>query len=1242
MILHKKTSPTKNFSRLPFVLPISNLVDLQRKSFYEFLQADMLPEKRRERGLQAVFKDVFPIANSDASLKLHFVNYSVSEPRCTEDEAIANGVSYTFTLKAKLRLEVNSPGWRKPEFRENDVFICDLPQMTSRGTFVLNGSERVIVSQLHRSPGVSFERDEEKGMSTFGNQLYQGRIIPYRGAWVELEFDQNNVLYVKIDRKHKFLFTILLRAIGYETDEKILTSFYKVKLVKTTDRSLLGCITAKDINIPGRKTAHTVEPLVHANVKLDEDLIKQLRNAKIKTVPVIEADPRDVIIHNTLLRDPLRKSRDLSEIRHRAVLDIFHNLHRLDYMDEKRAREFLDHLLFKSIRRYDLTRVGRYKINKKLGDTFKEMRLTLPPETKRTLTPEDILATVMYLNNLVNGTGGAVDDIDHLGSRRVRPVGELLENQLRQGFYHMARLTRDKMNMQVSDEVEPRDIINTAPVSGTVRQFLGTSQLSQFMDQVNPLASLTHERRLSAIGPGGLHRKRAGFEVRDVHYTHYGRICPIETPEGPNIGLICSMALYARVNEYGLLESPYRKVRNGRVTSEIEYLTGDQEDEYTIAQANAPVDSDGNFKSDLILCRRRGNFPLASPKEINYMDVSPKQLVGASAGLIPFLEHDDANRALMGSNMQRQAVPLLRPEPPLVGTGIEKEVAYDSGVMAISRNEGMVMEVTSNRIIIESGNSHHPDVYYLKKYQKSNQETCLNQHPLVKTGEHVKKGQVIADGSATQNGELALGRNVLVAFMSWEGYNFEDAIVVSERLLKEDMFSSVHIKEETVSARDVHIGMEEITADISGVGIEMLRNLTSDGVIRVGANVHPGDILVGKVAPKGKSRPTPEERLLRVIFGKKSEEVDNVSLYANPGVEGVVLDVKIFERHDRQSSHSKAQEAEQKRKLRAWIRKHKKQIDNQLKTRLQELDHLRRTKQITGEQCEREKKQERAVNEVNIRELDEKLQRGLKRLSVGDELPLNVHKLVKVYIASRRKLSVGDKLAGRHGNKGVVACILPVEDMPYLPDGTPVDVVLNPLGVPSRMNVGQIFETMLGWAADKQNCRMVSPVFDGATEDDVIRELEKAGLPKSGKTVLCDGRTGEPFQEQVTVGSMYVMKLMHMVEDKLHARSTGPYSLITRQPLGGKAQFGGQRFGEMEVWAVEGYGAASILQEFLTLKSDDIEGRERLLISLIKGSVPEKPGIPESFRVLLQELRALGLNVEIQKSKAKSWTEVGK
>jgi DNA-directed RNA polymerase subunit beta len=578
----------------------------------------------------------------------------------------------------------------------------------------------------------------------------------------------------------------------------------------------------------------------------------------------------------------------------------------------------------------------------------------------------------------------------------------------------------------------------------------------------------------------------------------------------------------------------------------------------------------------------------------------------------------------------------------LVGTGIEKEIAYDSGVMTISRNEGIVMEVTSDRIIVESGNSHHPDVYYLKKYRKSNQETCLNQHPLVKTGEHVKKGQVIADGSATQNGELALGRNVLVAFMPWEGYNFEDAIVVSERLLKEDMFSSVHIKEETVSARDVHIGMEEITADISGVGTEMLRNLTSDGVIRVGANVHPGDILVGKVAPKGKSRPTPEERLLRVIFGKKSEEVDNVSLYANPGVEGVILDVKIFERHDRQSSHSKAQEAEQKRKLRAGIRKHKKQIDNQLEIRLQELDNLRHIKQITGEQCEREKKQERAVHEVNIKELDEKLQRGLERLSAGDELPLNVHKLVKVYIASRRKLSVGDKLAGRHGNKGVVACILPVEDMPYLPDGTPVDVVLNPLGVPSRMNVGQIFETMLGWAADKQNCRMLSPVFDGATEDDVIRELEKAGLPKSGKTTLYDGRTGEPFQEKITVGNMYMMKLMHMVEDKLHARSTGPYSLITRQPLGGKAQFGGQRFGEMEVWAVEGYGAASILQEFLTLKSDDIEGRERLLISLIKGSIPEKPGIPESFRVLLQELRALGLNVEIQKSKAKSWTEVGK
>lgn len=1242
-----------DFARIPSIMSIPNLIEVQKTSFAEFLQKDVPPEKRKKQGLQAAFEDIFPIENVDQTLRLDFMEYILEEPKYDKNETIDKDTTYSMPLKIRVNLVIKKGARKKPIFKEQSVYLCNLPCMTDTGTFVINGAERVVVNQLHRSPGVIFEEDQEPGtkkikISSYGKRLYVASIIPYRGAWVEFEFDNNNALFVKIDKKRKLPASVLLKALGLETNQEILHVFYNTETIhlktgtsRNTQKiisSLSGKILASDI--VDKKTG---EILAEANEQVTPELAKKIMRTEINKIEVLKFDPtiNDVAIHETLKRDKIKSQAQ-------AILDIFRRLRAQEYITEESAIAFFNTLLFKGIKKYDLSKVGRYKINRKLSPVMEKMRselptqlqeaicrsnyyfgtkdskkLEIPTETKRTLCLQDILATIKYLIDLNNGTGGEIDDIDHLGNRRVRSVGELLENQIRIGLSHMARLVKERMNMQSNETISARDIINTAPVVGVIRKFFGTSQLSQFMDQTNPLAELTHKRRLSALGPGGLNRKRAGFEVRDVHHSHYGRICPIETPEGPNIGLITSLSLYARINKYGLIETPYRKVVKGRVTDQIEYLTADREDEYVIAQANTPINEEGKFKEDLVATRCRGDFSLVSPKEIDFMDISPKQLVGASAGLIPFLEHDDANRALMGSNMQRQAVPLLTCEEPLVATGIEEFVARDSGVVVTARRGGRVESVRADQIIVWCGEDGKDkdspvDIYHLKKYKRSNQDTCVNQIPTVKVGDHVRKGQVIADGPATCQGGLALGRNVLVTFMSWGGYNFEDAILISERLVRDDIFTSIHIQEFEVDARDLAIGSEEITRDIPNVGEEALKNLNDNGIVYIGAYVYPGDILVGKVTPKGETRATPEERLLRVIFGKKAEEVQDASLRVPPGVEGKVLDVQVF---TRKGKISKDREA-----------KISKEIDQKYSKLISDLRQKRKkalasAKKLTKEEREKIDK----LTEFQIEELKRNKKKVQENLRQGDDLPVTVNKVVKVFVVSKRKVAAGDKLAGRHGNKGVVARILSVEDMPYLPDGTPVDVVLNPLSIPSRMNVGQILEAELGWAARELGVQMISPIFDGAREKEIRGKLKQAGLPEDGKITLYDGLTGEPMEEKVTVGYMYIMKLAHLVEDKIHARSIGPYSLITRQPLGGKAQFGGQRFGEMEVWAVEGYGAAYTLREFLTMKSDDVTGRTKMYEAIVKGEPIEDAGVPESFKVLVKELQALGLNVELQK-----------
>ncbi len=1219
-----------NFARIPKILDLPDMVEMQKKSYKSFLQVDISANKREMQGLQAAFLDIFPVANSDESLVLDFVDYTLDPPKYSEDEAIEKDVTYTLSLKANMRLTQRDASGKVKQITEQEVFLCDLPMITQNATFIFNGAERVIVSQMHRSPGVIFEEDEEKMISSFGKKLFFARIIPYRGAWVEFEYDLNNILYVRIDKKRKILATTLLRALGYESNETILNLFYK-KEKKALTKNVINMHLAEDAI-----DKNTGEILMEAgNLILPEKFeILKLRGIKDVSVIIFPENINDITIINTLAKDNFRNAND-------AIFDIYKKLRAQEFISAEQAKNFIYNMLFNSIKKYDLTKVGRYKINKKLEKIFDEFKknkvLEMPTEDVRVLTRVDVVATIKYLINLNNEVSGEIDDIDHLGNRRIRSVGELLENQIRVGLSHMARLIREKMNMQDRDKLTVRSLVNAAPLVGIIRKFFGTSQLSQFMDQVNPLAELTHKRRLSALGPGGLNRKRAGFEIRDVHYTHYGRVCPVETPEGQNIGLITSLSCYSKVNDYGLIETPYRKIKNGKVTDEISYLTANEEEGLRVAQANSPIDKNGNLTGDLVACRYADNFPLLPKSAVEYMDISPIQVVSPSTALIPFLEHDDANRALMGANMQRQAVPLMITQKPVVATGIEDVVAKDSGATIIARQDGVVLSVTSNKIIIWSDAKKNDsiEIYKLKKYNRSNQDTSINQIPLVKFGDRVKQGDVIADGAATDKGQLALGKNLLVAFMPWEGYNFEDAILLNQKLVKEDVLTSIHITEFNVEARDLKIGVEEITRDIPNIGEEALKNLDENGIIRIGAEVEAGDILVGKVTPKGEQLTTPEERLLKVIFGKKAEDVQDASLRVTPGVRGKVLDVKVLSRSKKMT---KKEEAKFVKKLEE---KYNEMFANLKKEKDQKVKDLKAEKNFDKKYLEMINK----FYEYQEQDLKQKLANEKDKINKDDELPITVNKIVKVLIASRRKISVGDKMAGRHGNKGIVAKIMKQEDMPYLPDGRPVDIVLSPLAIPSRMNVGQIMETILGWAGVNLDTQMVTPVFDGATEDDIKENIKKAkkNLMKNKnykeeylpdeycRTTLYDGRTGETFNEKITVGYMYMLKLSHLVEDKIHARSTGPYSLITRQPLGGKAQFGGQRVGEMEVWAIEGYGASHILQEFLTVKSDDVNGRTKMYESIIKGEIMTDPGIPESFKVLVKELQSLCLNIELLK-----------
>ncbi|MDD5687357.1 MAG: DNA-directed RNA polymerase subunit beta [Elusimicrobia bacterium] len=1223
-----------SFAKISAVIDLPDLIDVQKKSFRDFLQSDVELEKRKLTGLQSVFFDIFPITSSNGEFFLEFVSYEIGKPKFTEEEALLTDSSYTAPLKATFRLLSKQEKGAPKEISQQDVYICDLPLMTRNASYIINGVERIVVTQMHRSPGVIFEEDEETKISTYGKHLYFAKIIPYRGAWVEFEFDDKNILWVRIDKKRKFLATTLLRACGIEKDSELLKIFYKKETI-SLDEKAIGRIVAEDI-----VDTKTGEILVEANKRITEEFLGKLHQAgKIKTLPVIitnicideDTFVKDMTIHETLLQDKNKTKQE-------AIMDIYRKIRAMEFISDDQAVNYFENLLLKNPKKYDLSKVGRYKLNKKLKVIFDELKYEMPKETKKTLTVEDIVSVVKYVLDLNNGIENrSTDDIDHLGNRRIRAVGELLENQMRIGLAHMVRLTREKMNMQDRSQITPRTILNTQPVIGIVRKFFGTGQLSQFMDQINPLAELTHKRRLSALGPGGLHRKRAGFEVRDIHHSHYGRICPIETPEGPNIGLITSIACYAKVNEYGLLETPYRKVEKGRVTDKIEYLTADKDDDFIIAQANSPVDKTGKFTTNSVSARHASDFIFVNPSELDYMDISPLQVVSTSAALIPFLEHDDANRALMGSNMMRQAVPLLITEQPVVATGIEDKIASDSGAIVVCKRNGQVLSVDSRQIAIQDKETQEIDVYKLRKFERSNQDTCVNQMPIVRKGDTVKKGQAIADGASTKSGSLALGRNVLVAFMSWEGYNYEDAILVSEKLVKEDMFTSVHIQEFIVEARDTKMGPEEITKDIPNVSKDALLNLGDDGIISVGSIVEPGDILVGKVAPKGDQQTTPEERLLRVIFGKKAEDVKDASLRVPPGAYGKVSDVKIFTRKE------KLTKEETKKRVNEIEEKYKTELEN-AKNVLQES-----VKAINSSKL---KANDKKIEINKAKDLFKKRQVEVKKaekfekesIKTGDELPISVNKIVKVYIAMIRKLQVGDKISGRHGNKGVVAKILPVEDMPYLPDGTPVDAVISPLSVPSRMNVGQILEMMLGWAGIMISAQMICPVFDSATEDEVKEQISLAKkhliskgvkekyLPDdSCRTTLYDGRTGIPFTEKITIGHMYIMKLAHLVDDKMHARSTGPYSLITRQPLGGKAQFGGQRMGEMEIWAIEGYGAAYTLQEFLTIKSDDVVGRTKTYEAIINGKPITQMGVPESFKVLVKELQSLCLNMELLK-----------
>jgi len=1349
----------RSFGKIKKIIEIPNLIEIQKRSYDDFLQVGVSTEDRADVGLQAVFKSVFPIKDFNETASLEFVSYELGTPKYDVEECHQRGMTYAAPLKVKIQLviwDVENGRRSIKNVKEQEVYFGEIPLMTGNGTFMVNGTERVIVSQLHRSPGVFFEHDKGRTHST-GKLLYSARIIPYRGSWIDFEFDPRDVLYVRIDRRRKFPATVLLRALGMTTED-LLNYYYRKDVIVLDSKQytkqfvadhLLGSRVSRDVKDPksgeviaregrkfnkaivrameqakisevpvaldeivGRVSAHDIvdsttgEVLIGTNEDLTEETLEKLKAHGVKKIEVLftEEAPGGGPLRLTLAQDKLGTPEE-------AVIEIYRRLRPGDPPTQETATTFFNNLFFNA-ERYDLSKVGRLKLNHKL-------KIDVPLE-QGTLRREDILEVVRYLMELKNGNG-QVDDIDHLGNRRVRAVGELVENQFRIGLVRMERAIKERMSLQDIETLMPQELVNYKPASAVIKEFFGSSQLSQFMDQTNPLSEIAHKRRLSALGPGGLTRERAGFEVRDVHPTHYGRVCPIETPEGPNIGLIAALSTYARVNEYGFIETPYREVENNRVSDRIVYLSALDEEDKVIAQANAQLDSHGRFTADLVSARVGGESTVIRAEDVQYMDVSPNQLVSVAASLIPFLENDDANRALMGSNMQRQAVPLLKPDAPLVGTGLEGTVGRDSGVTVIGKRDGVVESVDAERIVVRADKQTKDlrdagvDIYNLIKYQRSNQNTCINQRPIVVKGERVKTGDVLADGPSTDMGELALGRNVLVAFMPWGGYNFEDSILISERVVKEDLFTSVHIEEFECIARDTKLGPEEITRDIPNVGEEALKDLDTSGIIRIGAEVRPQDILVGKITPKGETQLSPEEKLLRAIFGEKAGEVRDTSLRVPPGVEGTVIDGRVFSRRgvlkdDRtkeievlEAERLKQDEAEEVRIIRQeTLRKLKKSLagkklagrvmSDERKELLKKGDTLSADEleglaptlwgqvRVENESAQEEAAQAIAAMNANVEAVQNHYGAKIERLKGGDELAPGVIKMIKVFVAIKRRLQVGDKMAGRHGNKGVLSRILPEEDMPCLDDGTPVDIVLNPLGGPSRMNVGQILETHLGWAArelghkiaedlragvsaaqlkrrlkeiypEKESHEFIdelaepdifklaakalagvhvaSPVFDGAREEEIFQLLKRADLPETGQATLHDGRTGLPFEQPVTVGIMYMMKLHHLVEDKIHARSTGPYSLVKQQPLGGKAQFGGQRLGEMEVWALEAYGAAYTLQEMLTVKSDDVAGRTRMYEAIVKGENTLEPGLPESFNVMVKELQSLCLNMEL-------------
>ncbi|MFV0345198.1 MAG: DNA-directed RNA polymerase subunit beta [Bacteroidales bacterium] len=1245
-----------------------DFLEIQIKSFRDFFQMDSTPEQRKHEGFHTVFKENFPISDTRNNFILEFLDYQIDYPRYSIEECVDQGLTYSVPIKAKLKLQCTDPEHEDFDTVVQDVYLGTVPYMTDRGTFVINGAERVVVSQLHRSPGVFFGQS----MHTNGTKLYSARIIPFKGSWIEFATDINNVMYAYIDRKKKLPVTTLFRAIGFESDKDILEIFNladEVKVNKTNLKKIVGRKLAARVlktwveDFVDEDTGEVVsiernEVIIERETLIDEDKIEQILDAKVPTVLLHKEDANMqdyAIIYNTLHKDSCNSEKE-------AVTHIYRQLRNAEPPDEATAREVIDKLFF-SDKRYDLGDVGRYRINKKLN-----LNTDI---NNRVLTKEDIIEIVRYLIQLINSKTD-VDDIDHLSNRRVRTVGEQMATQFGVGLARMSRTIRERMNVRDNEVFTPTDLINSKTLSSVINSFFGTNALSQFMDQTNPLAEMTHKRRMSALGPGGLSRERAGFEVRDVHFTHYGRLCPIETPEGPNIGLISSLCVFAKVNNLGFITTPYRRVVDGVVDLSdkgIIYLTAEEEEGKIIAQANAPIDEKGNFINDKVKSRLDGDYPLVDRGEVNLMDVGPNQIASVAASLITFLEHDDANRALMGSNMMRQAVPIVRPEAPIVGTGLETSVATDSKVQIVAENDGVIEFVDAKRISIkynltedEKYVSFDSDVktYNLPKYRKTNQSTCVDLKPIVTKGQKVTRGQVITEGYATEQGELALGRNLMVAFMPWQGYNYEDAIVVSERVVSDDIFTSVHIDEYSLEVRDTKRGVEEFTSDIPNISEDATKDLDEHGMIRVGARVKPGDILIGKITPKGESDPSPEEKLLRAIFGDKAGDVKDASLKASASLKGVVIDKKLFSRLDKDKK-SKSTLKERIEKVDTEFEKEnaalKAILVDKLWTLLEGLtsqgvrdylgqDYISKSSKFTVKRLE-----DIDYNNINPNKwcsdsrvsgmvtqliynflskskvLEARVKRDRYSLSIGDELPTGIVQLAKIYIAKKRKLQVGDKMAGRHGNKGIVSCIVRQEDMPFLEDGTPVDIVLNPLGVPSRMNLGQIYETVLGWAGKRLGLKFATPIFDGASIEQITDFTDKAGVPEFGRTRLYDGRSGEQFDQEATVGVIYMMKLGHMVEDKMHARSIGPYSLITQQPLGGKAQFGGQRFGEMEVWALEAFGASHILQEMLTVKSDDVLGRARTYEAIVKGDSMPEPGMPESLNVLLHELRGLGLSV---------------